>query len=129
MATRTATRKASPVRISHAGGMDVGRRPDIEDDLTNVYHVTWTYLPRVKLSEIDTEKSRHNQARFEPIDEKVVATYVEAMKRDEHFPPLIVYRPSKGSGYVIIDGEGMGCRPARPSGSPRPSTSMTTALQ
>ena len=100
---RTATRKPSPVRITRAG-MDQGRRPDIEDDLSNLYHVQWTYLPSVDLGEIDTEKSRHNQARFEAIDEKVVATYAEAMKRDEHFPPLIVYRPTPTGDFIIIDG-------------------------
>lgn len=90
-----------PLQISE---LDKGRRPDIEADLNDKYHVKWSYVSHVKTVEFDVDKSRHNQARFEPIDEKVVATYTDAVKRGDAFPAVLAWKPSVTSRYVVIDG-------------------------
>lgn len=81
-----------------------GRRPDVEHELTNKYHAKWSFLSDVKPSQFDLDKSLHNQARFEPIDEKTVELYTEAVKRGDAFPAVIAYRPGPRQRYVIIDG-------------------------
>jgi hypothetical protein len=96
--------KTAVVRTRIAGGMDQGRRPDIEEDLTKTYHVQWSYLREIPLSQFNAAKSRHNQARHEAIDDKVVATYAGAMKHGDRFPPVIAYKPAATSDYILIDG-------------------------
>lgn len=81
-----------------------GRRPDIEQELNETYHVGWKYVAGVNTSEFDIEKSQANQARFEAIDEAVVAQYVEGVERGDPFPAVIAYRPRARSKLVIIDG-------------------------
>ena len=83
---------------------DPGRRPDVEHELTNKYHAKWTFVSGVSPDKFDLDKSLHNQARFEPIDEKTVQLYTEAVKRGDNFPAVIAYRPGARQRYVIIDG-------------------------
>lgn len=81
-----------------------GRRPDVEKELTEKYHVKWSYLPQVPIASFDLDKSLHNQARFEAIDEKTVESYTEAVKRGDAFPAVLAYRPSPRARLVMIDG-------------------------
>jgi len=84
--------------------LDKGRRPDIEAELTEKYHVKWSYLSQVPISGFDLDRSLHNQARFEPIDEKTVDLYTEAVRRGDQFPAVLAYKASARGRYVIIDG-------------------------
>lgn len=81
-----------------------GRRPDIEKELTEKYAVDWLYRPAVPLSQFDVEKSLHNQARFEPVDEKTVELYAEAVRRGDDFPAVLAYKPTARGRLVMIDG-------------------------
>lgn len=64
--------------------------------------VQWEFHPAVETDQFDAQKSLHNQARFQPIDEKRVETYVEAMKRGDQFPPIIAH--GKMGKLVVADG-------------------------
>lgn len=81
-----------------------GRRPEVEFELTNRYHVDWTFHAGVKVSAFDFEKSQHNQARFNPIDQPTVDIYAEAVKRGDVFPAVIAYRPQPRARLVMVDG-------------------------
>jgi len=85
---------------------DAGRRPDIEADLREKYHVDFTYLTGVLTSAFDIDRSLHNQARFEPLNEETAETYREGVERGDAFPAVIAYRPGRGANpkLVIIDG-------------------------
>lgn len=84
--------------------LEPGRRPDIERELTERYAVKWTFREGVPITEFDQDKSLHNQARFEALDEKTVELYTEAVKRGDAFPAVIAYRTSARSRLVMIDG-------------------------
>lgn len=90
--------------VSEQAELEPGRRPDIEHELTEQYHVDWRYVSGVKPTQFDQDKSLHNQARFEPIDQPTVDLYTEAVKRGDHFPAVLAYRPGPRQRYVIIDG-------------------------
>lgn len=85
---------------------DEGRRAEIEADLTDKYHVDYSYLTGVSTSEFDIDKSLSNQARFESINDETVETYKEAIERGDKFPAVIAHRPGRGNNpkLVIIDG-------------------------
>jgi hypothetical protein len=83
---------------------ELGRRPDIETELSDRYHVDWAYLHAVDVSEFDVDKSLQNQARFEALDEDTVEQYREAVLRGDPFPAVIAYRPRKNGKLLIIDG-------------------------
>jgi hypothetical protein len=82
------------------------RRSDIEADLGDKYHVSYTTLYDVPSSEFDIDKSLANQARFEALDEETVEIYREAVERGDVFPAVIAYRPGRSANarLVIIDG-------------------------
>jgi hypothetical protein len=92
----------SPARVKKA----YGRRPDIEADLADKFHVNYTLLHEVPTDQFDIDKSLANQARFEPLDEETVDTYREAVERGDEFPAVVAYRPGRalGAKLVIIDG-------------------------
>lgn len=83
-----------------------GRRPDIEDDLTNKYNVDYLYMSDIDTDEFDIDKSLANQARFEPLDPKTVELYKAGVERGDHFPAVLAYRPGRATHpkLVIIDG-------------------------
>lgn len=83
---------------------DAGRRPDIEVELSDHYHVGFDYVSSVEIDDFDVEGSLMNQARFEAIDEDTVEQYREAIERGDPFPAVIAYRPRKNSKLKIIDG-------------------------
>lgn len=83
---------------------ELGRRPDIERALTDEYHVKWTFHSGMPVADFDIEKSRHNQARFEAVNQDTVEEYAEAVKRGDVFPAVIAYRPGPRARLVIIDG-------------------------
>lgn len=85
---------------------DKGRRSEIEAELRDTYGVQFTYHPDVPTSEFDIDRSLKNQARFEPLDESVVATYQEAVERGDAFPAVIAYRPGRGRDpkLAAVDG-------------------------
>ncbi|GAB3080822.1 hypothetical protein GCM10027053_51530 [Intrasporangium mesophilum] len=84
--------------------VETGRRPDIERELSERYAVEWEFRPAVPIASFDQDKSLHNQARFEALDEKTVELYTEAVKRGDEFPAVIAYRPSPRARLVMIDG-------------------------
>ena len=84
--------------------LEPGRRPDIEHELSDTYHVDWKYVSGVGTHLFDEVKSLHNQARFDPIDPKTVDLYTESVKRGDVFPAVLAYRPSPRARYVMIDG-------------------------
>jgi hypothetical protein len=83
-----------------------GRRPDIESELSDQYHVGWEYLHQVPTAHFDIDKSLRNQARFEALDEPTVALYQEGVERGDPFPAVIAYRSGRrpDGKLVIIDG-------------------------
>jgi hypothetical protein len=83
---------------------DRGRRPDIEQELTENYHVQWKYHPGVETKKFDLDKSLHNQARFDPVDRPTVEQYKEAVLRGSAFPAVLAWRPTPRGRLVIIDG-------------------------
>lgn len=85
---------------------DKGRRPDIEAMLRDDYTVDFAYLSNVDTTEFDIDKSLHNQARFEPVDEATVATYQDGVERGDQFPAVLAWRPGRGANpkLVVIDG-------------------------
>lgn len=64
--------------------------------------VTWEFYPRLDVDQFDLDKSLHNQARFEPIDDQRVDSYTEAMKRGDQFPPVIAH--GKLGKLIMADG-------------------------
>lgn len=83
---------------------DLGRRPDIETELSDRYHVGWSYLSQLNTALFDIDRSLQNQARFEALDEDTVEQYREAVERGDPFPAVIAYRPRKNGKLLIIDG-------------------------
>lgn len=81
-----------------------GRRPDIEKELDEKFHVGWTYHEGISTDQFDIEASKDNQARFEAINQATVEQYVEAVQRGDLFPAVIAYRKRKGGKLIIIDG-------------------------
>jgi hypothetical protein len=84
--------------------LDMGRRPDVEQALSERYHVAWSYTAQVNTSQFDQESGLHNQARFEAIDDKTVAEYAQAIERGDVFPAVIAYRKQARGKLQIIDG-------------------------
>ena len=80
------------------------KRPDVENELVNRYHVNFSFEPAVKPSAFDFEKSQHNQARFNPIDQATVDIYTEAVRRGDIFPAVLAFRPQSRARFVMIDG-------------------------
>ena len=91
MAIRTRT-----VSTAKAEGGD----PKVEDYLDSK-GVTWTFRKGVSVEEFDQDKSLHNQARFEPINEERVVQYADAMRRGDKFPPVIAHGSRK---LITADG-------------------------
>lgn len=81
-----------------------GRRPEVERELSETFHVDWVFRSGMPVADFDMEKSLHNQARFEAVDKDVVEQYAEAIKRGDIFPAVIAYRPGPRARMVIIDG-------------------------
>lgn len=83
-----------------------GRRAEIEAELTDRYHVDYTFRSNVSTEEFDIDKSLDNQARFQPIDEETVELYKEGVERGDKFPAVLAHRPGRGANpkLVIIDG-------------------------
>lgn len=81
-----------------------GRRPDIEKELEDKYHVKFKFHPAMPLKDFDKAKSLHNQARFEALSESTVAEYAEAIRRGDDFPAVLAYRPTARSRLVMVDG-------------------------
>lgn len=84
--------------------LDQGRRPDLEKELSDKYHVEWSFVSGVSPSQFNVAESQHNQARFEPINQATVNEYTEAVKRGDAFPAVVAFRPTPRARYIIIDG-------------------------
>lgn len=93
----------SPRRSTEANR---GRREDIEIELAEKYHTDYVYTSGVPTEQFDIDRSLHNQARFESLDEPTVAAYQEAVERGDRFPAVIAHRPGRAADpkLVIIDG-------------------------
>lgn len=86
---------------------NAARRPDIEAELSDKYHVDYTIQAGVDPADIDLDASLANQARlFEPVNEETVQQYQDAIERGDVFPGIIAYRPGRkvAAPLVIIDG-------------------------
>lgn len=83
-----------------------GKRPDIELELTETYHVEYVYLAQWSTDDFDFDRSLANQARFVPLNEETVALYQEGVERGDAFPAVIASRQGRGANakLVIIDG-------------------------
>ncbi len=69
--------------------------------------LTFSYLEKVALSQIDSTKSLRNQARLKmPLDKELVAQYEAGYRAGAGaaFPPLVISRPSPRSMYILADG-------------------------
>jgi ParB-like chromosome segregation protein Spo0J len=93
VAVRTKTREVAA---------EVGGDARIEEELTKK-GVTWAFDANADVEQFDPDESLRNQARFEPVDEKQVESYAEAMRRGDVFPPVIASQNKRGK-LVIIDG-------------------------
>lgn len=88
--------------VTPAPSRHPSQREDIEAWLDEK-GVRWTFKPDVPVAKINVEKSLRNQARINQVlNEAQVETYVEAMKRGDSFPGIIVYL--EGSKYIAVDG-------------------------
>lgn len=79
----------------------VGGDAKLEDWLDSK-GVQWEFHPALDVDQFDADKSLHNQARFEPIDEKRVESYVEAMRRGDKFPPVLAH--GRMGRLILADG-------------------------
>lgn len=82
-------------------------RDQIYENALNNAGVKWEYVERVPLDQINNGKSLANQARIEePIDNVLVADYMEAMKppRNEEFPAIVLWRSGPRVMWQTIDG-------------------------
>lgn len=79
----------------------VGGDARIEDYLDKK-GVSWEFKAKLDPDDFDAEKSLKNQARFQPVDEKRVDTYAEAMRRGDQFPPVLAH--GKQGKLIIADG-------------------------
>ena len=79
-------------------------KPDgqIEDWLKN--HGAVFEGARIPVASVDIRRSLQNQARFQPLEESLVATYSEAMSEGTRFPPIVVLDDGKAGGYLVLDG-------------------------
>jgi hypothetical protein len=78
--------------------------PRIEQIL-NREGVTYTYIAKVPLDQIDEKQSLKNQARHdEPLDADYVATYAIHMLDGYEFPALVAYMSERTAKYVLCDG-------------------------
>jgi ParB-like chromosome segregation protein Spo0J len=79
--------------------------PKIEQMLRKL-KVNYTYISNVPTSQINMDRSRAVNVRTEPLNEETKREYVAALQRGDMFPPLIVYRPNRGTAkkYKIADG-------------------------
>lgn len=110
-ATKSAPAKKTAAARGRAAGntavldldADRGRREEVEAWLEG-WHVSWSHLGKVPVSEFDFERSLRNQARLgDPVDQEYVDRYAEAMRAGAEFPAVTVWQAKDGR-YVIIDG-------------------------
>jgi len=81
------------------------RDPRIEQ-LLNRYKVGFNYIRDVSVAQIDIDRSRTNQARFESLNKQTVETYTQAVHDGDVFPPIVAYRASRGKAkkLTVVDG-------------------------
>ncbi len=87
------------------------RSPQYEHALTK-QGLTFSYVEKERLDNIDGPRSLRNQARLlTPIDEELVSSYEEVYRNvpigeETPFPPLVAFRPGKRSDckLTLIDG-------------------------
>ncbi len=79
------------------------RNPVYEQAL-NKQGLKWEYVEKVPLADIDINKSFRNQARNQSLVDELVDSYEQAYKDGDQFPPLVIYRTSARSRFVLIDG-------------------------
>src|ERR1700724_605455 len=76
----------------------------IYEQALNKQGLAWRYEEKVLLKDIDLAKGLRNQARLEcPSDESLIASYAEAKKNGDQFPPPVLWRPGQGR-WIPIDG-------------------------
>lgn len=79
------------------------RRADIEEMLVK-RGISFTFKT-VPTAQIDQDKSLNNQARLgNPLNEKTVQQYVEALQDGDIFPPVLVQKAPRSEKLLIIDG-------------------------
>ncbi len=70
----------------------------------NKQGVTWKYLERLELDQIDLNKSLRNQARLdEPKAPELIESYKDLTKQGYEAPAVVVWRPGRGK-YILCDG-------------------------
>jgi len=77
------------------------RSTEVEDWLES--HGTDFELKEILVAGINERRSLQNQARFQALDEHLVATYAEAAIGGAQFPPIVVSKLASGE-YLVIDG-------------------------
>lgn len=82
------------------------RDPKIEQMLREQFKVDYTYLSGVSTTQINMDRSRANNARFEALNEDTKKTYVAALRRGDVFPPIIAYRGSRGTAKKLTVADG-----------------------
>jgi hypothetical protein len=82
------------------------RDPKIEQMLRDQFKVDYTFLSGVSTTQINMERSRTNNARFEALNEGAKKAYVAALKRGDVFPPIIAYRGNRGTAKKLTVGDG-----------------------
>ena len=98
------TTEVSDIEVDLSTHLEPGRRPEIEHDLDDVYHVKWEFVPGVRPSQFNKDKSLKNQARFQAIDQPTVDNYTACMLRGDDFPAVLAYSPALRERLVIIGG-------------------------
>ena len=89
---------------SRAGTKSATRNPQLELMLTE-RGFSWDFREGVPMHEIDTEKSRHNQARLhKPIDGGTVDRYTAALGNGEVFPAILTADTPASTKLLIVDG-------------------------
>ncbi len=73
-------------------------------DHLDALHIAWTYHPALELARINLEKSRHNQARTEPLIADTVDLYRQGYRNGDPFPAIIVRQASSKAKLVTVGG-------------------------
>ncbi len=79
-------------------------RSEMYEQALNRQGVTWEYMDKLEIDQIDTNKSLRNQARLdEPKSQDLIESYKDLQKQGYEAPPIVVWRPGRGK-FIICDG-------------------------
>lgn len=86
---------------------DAGRRAEIEEALTDRFHVIWSYIHGVSTTQFDIPESLDNQARItNVINPDWVMSYRRRNERGDRAPAVIAFTPGRSKNALRISEDG-----------------------